>query len=124
MRYKRISLKDRPFVLHVFHKATAREVTTKLNRIKKKSIKFDVIDFTMDHDTDAQTCYLSHSLPGHYAIMFRSLTVETIAHEVWHVVMDHGRYIGLKHDENSEESFAYMFGYLIKEIHDFATKNS
>jgi len=43
---------------------------------------------------------------------------------VWHVVMDHANYIGIKHDKSSEESFAYMFGYLIKQIHEFSTKGS
>ena len=124
MRYKKIILKDRPFVLHVFYKASTREVTTKLNRIRKKSVKFDLLEFTMDHDTDAQTCYLGHSLPGNYAIMLRRSDIESIAHEVWHVVMDHGRYIGLEHNEASEESYAYLFGYLIKQIHDFTQKGS
>ena len=123
MIYKKIALKDRPFVVHVFVKATAKEVATKLNRIKKKSEKFDPSEFTMDHDTDAQTCYLSHSMPGHYAIMFSKLHIESIAHEVWHVVMDHARYIGLKHDDSSEESFAYLFGYLIKEIYECKANN-
>jgi hypothetical protein len=53
--------------------------------------------------------------------MFTKLSIEAIAHEVWHVVMDHGRYIGLKHDQSSEESFAYLFGYLIKEIYELKT---
>lgn len=111
-------------MLHVFYKASAREVTTKLNRIRRKSVKFDLLEFTMDHDTDAQTCYLGHSLPGNYAIMLRRSDIESIAHEVWHVVMDHGRYIGLEHNEASEESYAYLFGYLIKQIHDFTQKGS
>lgn len=114
-------MKDRPFVVHVFVKATAFEVATKLNRIKNKSEKFNPSEFTMDCDTDAQTCYLEHNLPGHYGIMFTKLSIEAIAHEVWHVVMDHGRYIGLKHDQSSEESFAYLFGYLIKEIYELKT---
>jgi len=119
--YKKIALKDRPFVVHVFVKATAFEVATKLNRIRNKSEKFNPSEFTMDSDTDAQTCYLEHSLPGQYVIMFTKLSIEAIAHEVWHVVMDHGRYIGLKHDQSSEESFAYLFGYLIKEIYELKT---
>ena len=123
MIYKKIALKDRPFVVHVFVKATAYEVATKLNRIKKKAEKFESSEFTMDADTDAQTCYLQHSLPGQYVIMFSKLSLEAIAHEVWHVVMDHGRYIGLKHDQNSEESFAYLFGYLIKEIYELKTRS-
>lgn len=114
-------MKDRPFVVHVFVKATAFEVASKLNRIRNKSEKFNPSEFTMDSDTDAQTCYLQHSLPGQYVIMFTKLSIEAIAHEVWHVVMDHGRYIGLKHDQSSEESFAYLFGYLIKEIYELKT---
>mgnify|MGYP006187243195 FL=1 len=121
MIYKKIALKDRPFVVHVFVKATAFEVASKLNRIRNKSEKFNPSEFTMDSDTDAQTCYLEHSLPGQYVIMFTKLSIEAIAHEVWHVVMDHGRYIGLKHDQSSEESFAYLFGYLIKEIYELKT---
>lgn len=121
--YKKIALKDRPLVVHVFVKATAKEVATKLNRIHNKAVRFEPSEFTIAHDTDAQTCYLEHSLPGQYVIMFTKLSIEAIAHEVWHVVMDHGRYIGLKHDDSSEESFAYLFGYLIKEIHELGTKN-
>ena len=116
-------MKDRPLVVHIFVKATAKEVSTRLNRIRNKSGKFNPSEFTMAHDTDAQTCYLEHNLPGSYVIMFSKLTIDAIAHEVWHVVMDHARYIGLKHDESSEESFAYLFGYLIKEIHDLTAKN-
>lgn len=123
MIYKKIALKDRPLVVHIFVKATAKEVSTRLNRIRNKSGKFNPSEFTMAHDTDAQTCYLEHNLPGSYVIMFSKLTIDAIAHEVWHVVMDHARYIGLKHDESSEESFAYLFGYLIKEIHDLTAKN-
>lgn len=108
-------------MVHVFIKATAFEVANKLNRIRKKAEKFNPSEFTMDTDTDAQTCYLSHSMPGQYAVMFSKFDLETIAHEVWHVVMDHARYIGLKHDESSEESFAYLFGYLIKEIYECKT---
>lgn len=121
--YKKIALKDRPLVVHVFVKATAKEVATKLNRIRNKAARFEPNEFTIDHDTDAQTCYLEHSLPGQYVIMFTKLSIEPIAHEVWHVVMDHARYIGLKHDHSSEESFAYLFGYLIKEIHGLTAKN-
>lgn len=121
MIYKKIALKDRPFVVHVFVKATAFEVATKLNRIRNKAERFNPSEFTMDPDTDAQTCYLGHSLPGQYAVMFSKLHIESIAHEVWHVVMDHARYIGLKHDQSSEESFAYLFGYLIKEIYECKT---
>lgn len=124
MRYRKIALPDRPFVLHVFYRATAKEIANKLNRSKNKSVKFKAEDFELDDFTDAQTHFLDYSLPGNYVIIFEKMDIETIAHEVWHVVMDHGNYIGLKHDKNSEETYAYMFGYLIKQIHEFSTKSS
>lgn len=123
MNYKRIKLQDRPFTLHIFYKATGKEIAAKLNRIKSKSERFLADDFELTEDSDAMTHYLEYSLPGQYAIVFRNADLETIAHEVWHIVMDHGRYIGLKHDNNSEESYAYLFGYLIKKIHDHFAGN-
>lgn len=123
MRYKKIALQDRPFVLHVFHKAKANEVAVKLNRNKNKTVKFKAEDFELDDFTDAQTHFLDYSLPGNYVIIFIKMDIETIAHEVWHVVMDHANYIGIKHDKNSEESFAYLFGFLIKQIHEFSTNS-
>lgn len=122
MKYKKITLQDRPFTLHVFFMATGSEVSARLNRNKKKLKKFKPEDFELDYNSGAETHYLDYALPGHYAIIFREMDLETIAHEVWHVVMDHGNYIGLKHDANSEESYAYLFGYLIKEIHEFSAK--
>jgi hypothetical protein len=124
VRYRKIALPDRPFVLHVFHRATASQVAIKLNRCKNKAVRFKAEDFELDDFTDAQTHFLDYSLPGNYVIIFEKIDIETIAHEVWHVVMDHANYIGIKHDKSSEESFAYMFGYLIKQIHEFSTKGS
>ena len=118
MKYKRIILKDRPFRLHVFHGYRPGEIATKLNSINKSGNKFKALAFKPDRNSDAETHYLAPDMPGHYVINLIKVDIEVIAHEVFHVVMEHHRYIGVTPDVSSEESFAYLFGYLIKEIHE------
>lgn len=118
MKYKRIVLKDRPFTLHVFHGYRPTEIALKLNAVNKSGRKFKASEFKMHKHSDAETHYLAPDMPSHYAIILGKVDIETIAHEVFHVVMEHHRYIGVTLDVSSEESFAYLFGYLIKEIHE------
>lgn len=76
-------------------------------------------DFELSTSIAAITHDLEYSLPGHYLIQFNHTDLNTIAHEVFHVVMWHNKYIGQKFNNGSEESYAYLFGYLISEINEF-----
>ena len=119
LKYHKIVLKHLPFTLHIFVKATPMAIARKLNGIKLKSTKFEKSDFEMSASSVASTYDLEYSLPGHYLIHFHHTDLNTIAHEVFHVVMWHNKYIGQKFNNGSEESYAYLFGYLISEIDEF-----
>lgn len=105
--------------MHIFVNASGKAIASKLNRIKFKSQRFEKDDFELSPSSAAITHDLEYSLPGHYLIQFNHTDLNTIAHEVFHVVMWHNKYIGQKFNNGSEESYAYLFGYLISEIHEF-----
>lgn len=123
LKYKKINIKHLPFTLHIFIDANAKDVVNKLNRIKNKIERFEAKDYEMSEFAVASTFDLEYSLPGHYAVNYKHTDLNTIAHEVFHIVMWHNKYIGQKYSHNSEESFAYLFGFLISEIYEF-TKGS
>lgn len=112
-----------PFTLHIFVNASSMDIVKKLNRIKSKSQRFTKEDFEISESAVASSYELEYSLPGHWLIIFKSTDLNTIAHEVFHIVMWHNKYIGQRFNGSSEESYAYLFGYLISEIHEFV-KNS
>lgn len=118
LKYHKIVLKHLPFTLHIFVRSTPMGIAKKLNGIKLKSQRFDKSDFEMSASSVASTYDLEYSLPGHYLIHFHQTDLNTIAHEVFHVVMWHNKYIGQKFNNGSEESYAYLFGYLISEINE------
>lgn len=48
-------------------------------------------------------------LPYHYGVL---------SHEVFHVVEEIAKMVGLKHSGKSSEAFAYLIGYITEEIYD------
>jgi hypothetical protein len=110
--------------LHIFIDATARDMVNKLNRVKNKIERFEAKDYELNDLAVASSFDLEYSLPGHYAINFKHTDLNTIAHEVFHVVMWHNKYIGQKFSNTSEESYAYLFGFLISEINEFTTRSN
>lgn len=119
LKYKKISLNHLPFTLHIFVNAMPVDMVKKMNRIKNKSQRFVKDDFDISESAVASSYDLEYSLPGHWLIAFKSTDLNTIAHEVFHIVMWHNKYIGQKFNNGSEESYAYLFGYLIQEINEF-----
>jgi hypothetical protein len=124
LKYKRIHIKHLPFTLHIFIGGNGKEVSARLNRIKNKLHKHNAQDFELSSSSSAYAYDLEYSLPGHYAIVFKHTDLNTIAHEVFHIVMWHNKYIGQRFNNGNEESFAYLFGYLISEIYDFQKTNN
>lgn len=108
-----------PFTLHIFVNAKPVDVVKKMNRIRIKSQKFLKDDFEISDSAVASSYDLEYALPGHWLIAFKSTDLNTIAHEVFHIVMWHNKYIGQRFNSSSEESYAYLFGYLIQEIYEF-----
>lgn len=79
--------------------------------------------FVMDEKTEAATFDLEEALNGHLAIVFRKdVNVESIAHEAMHCASMHFRYIGQQLDVNSEESYAYMVGWITGIVHKMVSK--
>lgn len=110
--------------MHIFIGGNGKEVSARLNRIKNKLHKHNAQDFELSSSSSAYAYDLEYSLPGHYAIVFKHTDLNTIAHEVFHIVMWHNKYIGQRFNNGNEESFAYLFGYLISEIYDFQKTNN
>lgn len=108
-----------PFTLHIFVNAKPLDIVKKLNKSRNKNQRFKVDDFEISDSAVASSYELEYNLPGHWLIVFRATDLNTIAHEVFHVVMWHNKYIGQRFNSSSEESYAYLFGYLIQEIYEF-----
>lgn len=116
--YAKIRHPERPFVLHVFCGVEPSDISKKLNRIKKKEFYFTQDYFEIDRNDEAVTHDLSEVIHGHFCIQFHEVpNVGTIAHEIFHVVAKHMRYVNIPLDESSEETFAYMFSWLVGEVH-------
>lgn len=117
--YAKIRHPERPFVLHVFCKVDPREMSKKLNRIKSKNFYFPADFFDVeDKNDEALTHDLSETIPAHFCLQFPSYPdVGTIAHEVFHVVAMHMRYVNIPLQESSEETYAYMFSWLVGEVY-------
>lgn len=121
--YKKIRHPERPLVLHIFIGCEPKAISQKLNRIKGNKVYFPSDFFVMSEETDAFTFDMGEGLSGHLAIVFRNNTsVESISHEAMHCVAHHFRYIGQPLDINSEESYAYMVGWITGIVHKMVTK--
>lgn len=112
--YKKVRHQERPFVLHIFIGMAPDQIAKKLNKEKNGRISFEPDYFTLPDDTVGEAVDLEEFKHGHFAIIFRSTDVspEDIAHEAVHVTARHFRYIGQPLDINSEESYAYMIGWI------------
>ena len=127
--YKRIQHPERPFIVHIVMGVEPKKLAYKLNRnkTKLKSIPSDYFD--QDANNEATVHDLVDYLPAHYVMIFHSAPqFNAIAHESFHCVARHFRYIGQDLDESSEESYAYMLDWLTSVIiktlsnHDKHTK--
>ncbi len=122
--YVYIDHPERPFKLHIFIGVEPREISKKLNRNRKKLHTFPKDYFSVHQNDEAMTYNLEDSLPGHFVIQFTEVPkVGTLAHEVFHVVAQHFRYVNQPLTKSSEESYAYMISYLIQHITDEIAKH-
>ena len=111
---------ERPFKLHVFIGEEPSYISKKYNKYKKKKCYFPKDYFVPEHSEDEALTYdLEDSLPAHFCIQFFEVPkMGTLAHEVFHVVAMHMRYVNIPLNESSEETYAYMFSCLINKITD------
>lgn len=110
---------ERPFKLHVFIGVEPKAISSRLNRNRKKLHTFPRDYFVMHDNDEAMSYNLDGSLPGHFLIQFHTIpTMGTLAHEVFHVVAQHFRYVNVPLTKASEENYAYMISYLIQHITD------
>lgn len=58
--------------------------------------------------SDSRLCYVRFG---------ENPTPECVAHELMHVTFDILRKVGISHTWESEESYAYLLGYLVKEFY-------
>lgn len=115
--YKKLRHPERPFVLHIFIGCDPPGIARKLNLHKKKKSKIPPDYFIQDENDTAITHDLVDYLPGHFAIiLYPGYTAEDIAHEAVHATARHFRYIGQPLTIDSEESYAYMVGWITKVI--------
>lgn len=123
--YAKIKHPERPFVLHIFVGVKPEDISKKLNRQKGRTMYFPSDYFDQENNNDeALTHDLEDVLSGHFCIQFNSFPdIGTIAHEVFHVVAKHMRYVSLPLTESSEESYAYMFSWLVNEINNKIQKD-
>ena len=122
--YVYINHPERPFKLHVFIGVEPKDISRKLNRNRKKLHTFPRDYFSVHENDEAMTYNLEDTLPGHFVIQFVSTPeLGTLAHEVFHVVAQHFRYVNMPLTKSSEESYAYMISYLIQHITDEITRN-
>jgi hypothetical protein len=104
---------ERPFKLHVFICVDPTEISKRFNKYKKKKFYFPKGYFVPEHGEDEALTYdLGDALPGQVPKM------GTLAHEVFHVVSMHMRYVSIPLNESTEETYAYMFSWLIDKITD------
>ena len=117
--YVYINHPERPFKLHVFIGIEPKAISRRLNRNRKKIHTFPKDYFSVHENDEAMTYNLEDSLPGHFVIQFTSEpSMGTLAHEVFHVVAMHMRYVNIPLNESTEETYAYMFSWLIDRITD------
>lgn len=109
---------ERPFVLHIFWDATPKDISKKLNRIKSKKLVFPSDYFNPTNVNDeAYTHDLEDVLPGHFCLQFNHKpSIATLVHEIFHVVAQHMRYVSIELSRETEESYAYMFSWLVDAI--------
>jgi len=122
--YKKLRHTERPFVVHLFIGVSHLEIPKKLNRIKSKLAYFEPDYFQLDiNTTGACTFDLEETLPGHFCLYFPiKPDAGTIAHEVFHAVVRHFRYIGVDLTESNEETYAYSIDWIVTEIHKMIKK--
>jgi hypothetical protein len=115
--YKKVRHQERPFVLHICIGMTPDAIAKRLNTTK---LYYEADYFTLDENAIGEAYDLHDTRPGHFVIIFRDDTIHTndIAHEAVHVAVRHFRYIGQPLDINSEESYAYMIGWITGIIYD------
>lgn len=111
MMYKKIRHQERPFVLHVCIGMTSEAIAKRLSSTKHK---FPSDYFVLDKNAIGEMYDLEDTRPGHFAIIFNTndITVTDIAHEAVHVAARHFRYIVQPLTIESEESYAYMIGWI------------
>jgi len=109
--YKVVRHQERPFVLHICIGMTPEAIATKLSTGK---VKFEPDYFILDSSAVGEAYDLEDTRPGHFAIIFLNdnIDISTMAHEATHVAIQHFRYIRQPLDINSEESYAYMIGWI------------
>lgn len=115
--YKKLSLQERPFVLHVCIGMASDAIARKLSTAK---VQFQPDYFVMHDNAIGEAYDLEDNRAGHFAIIFNTsdITVSDISHEAVHVVAQHFRYIGQPLDKSSEESYAYMVGWITQTIYN------
>lgn len=122
--YVYINHPERPFKLHVFIGVNPKEISKRLNRNRKKLHPFGKDYFSVHENDEAMSYNLEDVLPGHFVIQFTEFPgMGTLAHEVFHVVAQHFRYVNMPLTKSSEESYAYMISYLIQHIIDETAKH-
>ena len=121
--YKKIRHQERPFVLHVCIGMTSEAISKKLSTAK---VKYESDYFVLDQNAIGEAYDLEDTRPGHFCIIFNNtdITVVDIAHEAVHCTARHFRYIGQSLTIESEESYAYMTGWITGIIYDMIYEQS
>lgn len=115
--YKKVTHQERPFIVHICIGMTPASIARKLSTSK---VKFQSDYFQM-HDNNVCEVYdLEEFRPGHFCMVFRNtkISVGDIAHEATHCTAQHFRYIGQPLSIESEESYAYMTGWITQIIYN------
>lgn len=122
--YKKIQHPERPFVLHIFIGCDPKYIARKLNKEIDREYYYPVEAFATDNDVVATTYDMGGEAAGHIALAIHSpdIPIEFIAHEATHCTSIHFRYIGQMLDSNSEESYAYMVGWITGIVHKMISK--
>lgn len=115
MFYKVYRHPERPFVLHICIGHDSAFLEKKFNRRKHKLLSVEKNFFVEEDSIEMVTYDMADYVHGHFVIKVRDMNFkfEDIAHEAMHCTAMHFRYIGSKLDESSEESYAYMLGWIV-----------
>lgn len=102
------------------YKTTVFVVVGESDEVAFKYFKRNYLDgdglnmMSYDDVTEARTVLSESRLC--YVRFKENPTAETIAHEFMHVTFDILRKVGVSHTWESEESYAYLLGYLVNEF--------
>jgi hypothetical protein len=115
-----IDLQIYPYYVLVFFGEDDEEVK---NVLKEKLVNFESVDpdtYTLDNRSGTASFYRSSSYLFIRCKEYpdRPFYQGTLAHEIFHVVTFLANEIGLSLNDGSDEAYAYLIGYITREVYD------